>query len=116
MATYGGQFTLTMEHWDAEKKTMTRHTIDRVAEATNSLVLQGEDGSRLTLKVSQLDGSWSLYRSRALAVSEGDRVRALGRELKGVIKAKEQFTVTALENGAIRGSTPEPPKFPLSQF
>ena len=93
---------MVMEHWDAEKKTMTRHTIDRVAEATNSLVLQGEDGSRLTLKVSQLDGSWSLYRSRALAVSEGDRVRALGRELKGVIKAKEQFTVTALENGAIR--------------
>ncbi len=93
---------MVMEHWDAEKKTMTRHTIDRVAEATNSLVLQGEDGSRLTLKVSQLDGSWSLYRSRTLTVSEGDRVRALGRELKGGIKAKEQFTVTALENGAIR--------------
>ncbi|EFA3663845.1 conjugative transfer relaxase/helicase TraI [Escherichia coli] len=93
---------MVMEHWDAEKKTMTRHTIDRVAEATNSLVLQGEDGSRLTLKVSQLDGSWSLYRSRTLAVSEGDRLRALGRELKGAIKAKEQFTVTALENGAIR--------------
>ncbi|STI81242.1 conjugal transfer nickase/helicase TraI [Escherichia coli] len=62
---------------------MTRHTIDRVAEATNSLVLQGEDGSRLTLKVSQLDGSWSLYRSRTLTVSEGDRVRALGREAEG---------------------------------
>ncbi|MBA1712740.1 hypothetical protein G9H46_26110, partial [Escherichia coli] len=86
------------EQWDAEKKMMTRHTIDRVAEATNSLVLLGEDGSRLTLKVSQLDGSWSLYRSRTLAVSEGDRVRALGRELKGAIKAKEPFTVTALEN------------------
>lgn len=93
---------MVMERWDAEKKTMTRHTIDRVAEATNSLVLQGEDGSRLTLKVPQIDGSWSLYRSRTLAVSEGDRVRALGRELKGAIKAKEQFTVTALENGAIR--------------
>lgn len=93
---------MVMEHWDAEKKKMTRHTIDRVAEATNSLVLQGEDGSRLTLKLSQLDGSWSLYRSRTLAVSEGDRVRALGRELKGAIKAKEQFTVTALEYGAIR--------------
>ncbi|MCN2897060.1 conjugative transfer relaxase/helicase TraI [Escherichia coli] len=93
---------MVMEHWDAEKKMMTRHTIDRVAEATNSLVLLGEDGSRLTLKVPQLDGSWSLYRSRTLAVSEGDRVRALGRELKGAIKAKEQFTVTALENGAIR--------------
>ncbi|EJG5825416.1 TPA: conjugative transfer relaxase/helicase TraI [Escherichia coli] len=93
---------MVMEQWDAEKKMMTRHTIDRVAEATNSLVLLGEDGSRLTLKVSQLDGSWSLYRSRTLAVSEGDRVRALGRELKGAIKAKEPFTVTALENGAIR--------------
>ncbi|EDW6595136.1 conjugative transfer relaxase/helicase TraI [Salmonella enterica] len=93
---------MVMEQWDAEKKTMTRHTIDRVAEATNSLVLQGEDGRRLTLKVSQLDGSWSLYRSRTLAVSEGDRVRALGRELKGAIKAKEQFTVTGLEDGVVR--------------
>ncbi|EAM2857219.1 conjugative transfer relaxase/helicase TraI [Salmonella enterica] len=93
---------MVMEQWDAEKKTMTRHTIDRVAEATNSLVLQGEDGTRLTLKVTQLDGSWSLYRSRILEVSEGDRVRALGRELKGAIKAKEQFTVAGLENGAVR--------------
>ncbi len=93
---------MVMEQWDAEKKTMTRHTIDRVAEATNSLVLQGEDGSRLTLKVTQLDGSWSLYRSRTLEVSEGDRVRALGRELKGAIKAKEQFTVAGMENGVVR--------------
>lgn len=93
---------MVMERWDAEKKTMTRHTIDRVAEATNSLVLQGEGGSRLTLKVTQVDGSWSLYRSRTLAVSEGERVRALGRELKGAIKAKEQFTVAGLEDGAVR--------------
>ncbi|EFM0752143.1 conjugative transfer relaxase/helicase TraI [Salmonella enterica subsp. enterica serovar Bredeney] len=92
---------MVMEQWDAEKKTMTRHTIDRVAEATNSLVLQGEDGT-MTLKVTQLDGSWSLYRSRTLEVSEGDRVRALGRELKGAIKAKEQFTVAGLENGVVR--------------
>lgn len=92
---------MVMEQWDAEKKAMTRHTIDRVAEATNSLVLQGEDGTRLTLKVTQLDGSWSLYRSRTLEVSEGDRVRALGRELKGAIKAKEQFTVAGLENGVV---------------
>jgi len=93
---------MVMEQWDAEKKTMTRHTIDRVAEATNSLVLQGEDGSRLTLKVTQVDGSWSLYHSRTLDISEGDRVRALGREMKGAIKAKEQFTVAGLENGAVR--------------
>jgi len=93
---------MVMEQWDAEKKTMTRHTIDRVAEATNSLVLQGEDGSRLTLKVTQVDGSWSLYRSRTLNISEGDRVRALGRELKGAIKAKDQFTVAGLGNGVVR--------------
>lgn len=93
---------MVMEQWDAEKKTMTRHTIDRVAEGTNSLVLQGEDGSRLTLKVTQVDGSWSLYRSRTLEVSEGERVRALGRELKGAIQAKDRFTVTGLENGAVR--------------
>lgn len=93
---------MVMEQWDAEKKTMTRHTIDRVAEATNSLVLQGDDGRRLTLKVTQVDASWSLYRSRTLEVSEGDRVRALGRELKGAIKAKEQFTVAGLEDGAVR--------------
>ncbi|EKK8547413.1 conjugative transfer relaxase/helicase TraI [Salmonella enterica] len=93
---------MVMEQWDAEKKTMTRHTIDRVAEGTNSLVLQGEDGSRLTLKVTQVDGSWSLYRSRTLEVSEGEHVRALGRELKGAIKAKEQFTVAGLEDGAVR--------------
>ena len=93
---------MVMEQWDAEKKMMTRHTIDRVAEATNSLVLQGEDGSRLTLKVTQVDGSWSLYRSRTLDISEGDRVRALGRELKGAIKAKEQFTVAGMENSVVR--------------
>ncbi|WP_320744635.1 conjugative transfer relaxase/helicase TraI [Enterobacter sp. 276E10] len=93
---------MVMEQWDTEKKTMTRHTIDRVAEATNSLVLQGEDGRRQTLKVTQVDGSWSLYRSRTLDISEGDRVRALGRELKGAIRAKEQYTVAGLENGVVR--------------
>lgn len=93
---------MVMEQWNAEKKAMTRHTIDRVAEATNSLVLQGEDGRRLTLKVTQVDGSWSLYRSRTMEVSEGDRIRALGRELKGAIQAKKQFTVAGLENGAVR--------------
>lgn len=93
---------MVMEQWSAEKKVMNRHTIDRVAEATNSLVLQGENGSSLTLKITQIDGSWSLFRSRTLEVSVGDRIRALGRELKGVIKAKEQMTVIRLEAGSVR--------------
>lgn len=93
---------MVMEQWNARKKVMTRYTIDRVAETTNSLVLQGEDGLRRTLKVTQVDGSWSVYHSRSLVVSEGDRVRALGRELKGAIRAKAQMTVTGLEEGAVR--------------
>lgn len=93
---------MVMEQWDTEKKSMTRYTIDRVAEATNSLVLQGEKGSRLILKITRVDGNWSLYCSRTLNLSEGDRVRALGRELKGAIRAKDQMMVTGLEAGAIR--------------
>ncbi|HHE0256806.1 TPA: conjugative transfer relaxase/helicase TraI [Yersinia enterocolitica] len=93
---------MVMEQWDAQKKTLTRYTVDRVAEATNSLVLVPESGERQILRVTQLDSSWSLYRSRSLEVAEGDRVRALGRELKGAIKAKEQMTVIGLEEGAVR--------------
>ncbi|MGE4944201.1 conjugative transfer relaxase/helicase TraI [Yersinia enterocolitica] len=93
---------MVMEQWDAQKKTLTRYTVDRVAEATNSLVLVPESGERQTLRVTQLDSSWSLYRSRSLEVAEGDRVRALGRELKGAIKAKEPMTVMGLEEGAVR--------------
>nr|WP_241391774.1 MULTISPECIES: conjugative transfer relaxase/helicase TraI [Serratia]ULG12068.1 conjugative transfer relaxase/helicase TraI [Serratia entomophila]ULG12413.1 conjugative transfer relaxase/helicase TraI [Serratia entomophila]ULG18360.1 conjugative transfer relaxase/helicase TraI [Serratia proteamaculans] len=92
---------MVMEQWDAQKKTLTRYTVDRVAEATNSLVLVPESGERQTLRVTQLDSSWSLYRSRSLEVAEGDRVRALGRELKGAIRAKEQMTVVGLEEGAV---------------
>ncbi len=93
---------MVMEQWDAQKKTLTRYTVDRVAEATNSLVLVPESGERQTLRVTQLDSSWSLYRSRSLEVAEGDRVRALGRELKGAIKAKEPMTVMGLEEDAVR--------------
>lgn len=93
---------MVMEQWDAKKKTLTRYTVDRVAEATNSLVLVPESGERQTLRVTQLDSSWSLYRSRSLEVAEGDRVRALGRELKGAIKAKEPMTVMGLEEGVVR--------------
>ncbi|WP_447887217.1 conjugative transfer relaxase/helicase TraI [Serratia fonticola] len=93
---------MVMEQWDAQKKSMTRYTVDRVAEATNSLVLQSEGGERLTLRVTQIDGSWSLFRTRTLEVAEGDRIRALGRELKGAIRAKDQMTVAGLEDGAIR--------------
>ncbi|MGT3244669.1 conjugative transfer relaxase/helicase TraI [Yersinia enterocolitica] len=93
---------MVMEQWDAESKTMTRYTIDRVAEATHSLVLVAENGARQTQRIRQLDGSWSLYRQRTLPLSTGDKVKALGRELKGAIRAQDSMTVIGLDAGAVR--------------
>lgn len=93
---------MVMERWDAESKTMTRYTIDRVAEATHSLVLVAENGARQTQRIRQLDGSWSLYRQRTLQLATGDKVKALGRELNGAIWAQDSMTVVGLEAGAVR--------------
>ncbi|MFV8762099.1 conjugative transfer relaxase/helicase TraI [Yersinia enterocolitica] len=93
---------MVMEQWDAESKTMTRYTIDRVAEATHSLVLVAENGARQTQRIRQLDGSWSLYRQRTLLLATGDKVKALGRELKGAIRAQDSMTVIGLDAGAVR--------------
>ena len=93
---------MVMEQWDAEKKTMTRYTIDRVADMTNSLVLQAEDGSRRVLKLTKTDSSWSLYRSSDITVSEGDRVRALGRESAGKILSGTRLTVSGMEQEGLR--------------
>ncbi|EOV4132896.1 hypothetical protein ACONXG_004466, partial [Yersinia enterocolitica] len=67
---------MVMEQWDAESKTMTRYTIDRVAEVTHSLMLVDENGARQTQRIRQLDGSWSLYRQRTLQLATGDKVKA----------------------------------------
>lgn len=92
---------MVMEQWDSEKRTMKRYTIDRVADKTNALVLVSETGERQVQKVSQLDGSWSLFRAKTLDVAQGDELRALGREAKGSIKAGERYTVQSTENGKL---------------
>lgn len=92
---------MVMEQWNSEKREMTRYSIDRVADKTNSLVLVSEAGERQVQKISQLDGSWSLFRAKALDVALGDEVRALGREAKGSIKAGERYTVQSTEDGKL---------------
>lgn len=92
---------MVMEQWSSEKREMTRYSIDRVADKTNSLVLVSEGGERLVQKVSKLDGSWSLFRAKTLSVSQGDELRALGREAKGSIKAGELYTVQSTDDGKL---------------
>ncbi|MEG5888122.1 conjugative transfer relaxase/helicase TraI [Enterobacter ludwigii] len=89
---------MVMEQWNSEKREMTRFSIDRVADKTNSLVLVSEAGERQVQKISQLDGSWSLFRAKTLDVAQGDEVRTLGREAKGSIKAGERYTVQSTED------------------
>ena len=92
---------MVMEQWSSEKREMTRYSIDRVADKTKSLVLVSEGGVRLVQKVSKLDSSWSLFRSKTLSVASGDELRALGREAKGSIKADESYTVQSTDDGKL---------------
>jgi conjugative transfer relaxase protein TraI len=92
---------MVMEQWDKEDKTMSRYTIDRVAEHNNSLVLKAEDGSTSLHRISQLDGSWSLYRPQTLNMAAGERLRVLGREAGGKLKAGTELTVTRPEGGQL---------------
>ncbi|EPZ8357892.1 conjugative transfer relaxase/helicase TraI [Enterobacter hormaechei] len=92
---------MVMEQWSSEKREMTRYSIDRVADKTNSLVLVSEAGERLVQKISKLDGSWSLFRAKTLSVAQGDELRALGREAKGSIKAGERYTVQSTDEGKL---------------
>lgn len=92
---------MVMEQWSSEKREMTRYSIDRVADKTNSLVLVSEAGERLVQKISKLDGSWSLFRAKTLSVAEGDELRTLGCEAKGSIKAGERYTVQSTDEGKL---------------
>ncbi|MBK5145532.1 conjugative transfer relaxase/helicase TraI [Budviciaceae bacterium BWR-B9] len=89
-----------MEVWNAESKQRTRYQVDRVTESTNTLTLVNEEGTRVE-KISQLDGNWSLYKPGELAVAEGDNLKALGRELKGDIKARDRMIVVGIGDNSI---------------
>ena len=92
---------MVMERWDSDSKSMVRYTIDRVAEHNNSLVLKTEDGQQQVQRVSQLDGNWSLFRSRSLEMAAGDRLRVLGREAQGQLKSGMSLTVDSIGTGQL---------------
>ncbi|WP_072932119.1 conjugative transfer relaxase/helicase TraI [Nissabacter archeti] len=89
---------MVMERWDSEAKAMTRYTIDRVTEMSNTLTLQDAEGNSRVEKISKLDSQWSLYKAQTLNVAEGDTLQVLGREEKGALKARDQVQVTGVSD------------------
>ncbi|MBF7982116.1 MULTISPECIES: conjugative transfer relaxase/helicase TraI [Rahnella] len=92
---------MVMEQWDRETKTMSRYSIDRVAESTNTLRLVSETGDVRVEKISGLDSSWSAYTNKTLPVATGEPLMAVGRELEGKIKARDGLIVTGFVGGGV---------------
>ncbi|WP_314723314.1 conjugative transfer relaxase/helicase TraI [Rahnella variigena] len=92
---------MVMEQWDKDTKTMTRYSVDRVTDSTNTLRLVSETGEVRVEKISGLDSSWSAFASKTLPVAIGEPLTAVGRELEGKIKARDGLTVTGFVDGGI---------------
>ncbi|WP_205411433.1 conjugative transfer relaxase/helicase TraI [Candidatus Fukatsuia symbiotica] len=92
---------MVMEQWDNEKKTMHRYQIDRVIDSTNTLQLTSETGHVRAEKINKLDSSWSLFAQKQMTIAVGEQLRAVGREMKGKIKAHETLKVTAISKTGV---------------
>lgn len=76
-----------------------RYTIDRVSAETRTLMLVGEDGQRQGMKLSQVDSSWSLYRSQTVDIAEGEKLTWLARQ--GKQRAGDSVTVTGVRKNSL---------------
>ncbi|WP_159282615.1 conjugative transfer relaxase/helicase TraI, partial [Rahnella variigena] len=92
---------MVMEQWDKDTKTMTRYSVDRVTDSTNTLRLVSETGEVRVEKISGLDSSWSAFANKTLPVAIGEPLMAVGRELEGKIKARDGLTVTGFVDGGV---------------
>jgi conjugative transfer relaxase protein TraI len=92
---------MVMEQWDKDTKTMTRYSVDRVTDSTNTLRLVSETGEVRVEKISGLNSSWSAFVNKTLPVAIGEPLMAVGRELEGKIKARDGLTVTGFVDGGI---------------
>ncbi|WP_447867711.1 conjugative transfer relaxase/helicase TraI [Rahnella bonaserana] len=92
---------MVMEQWDKDTKTMTRYSVDRVTDSTNTLRLVSETGEVRVEKISGLDSSWSAFANKTLPVAIGEPLMAVGRELEGKIKARDGLTVTGFVEGGV---------------
>lgn len=92
---------MVMERWNADEKNMERWRIDRVGAETSVLRLVNEAGEQQHQKISQIDASWSLFKSRTLEVAPGDLLRVTGREAKGKLKAQDVVSVVSASDGVV---------------
>lgn len=90
---------MVLEQRSADSRAPQRYTIDRVSAETRTLMLVGEDGRRQGMKLSQVDSSWSLYRSQTVDIAEGEKLTWLARQ--GKQRAGDSVTVTAVRKNRL---------------
>lgn len=90
---------MVLEQRAPDSRAPQRYTIDRVSAETRTLMLVGEDGQRQGMKLSQVDSSWSLYRSQAIDIAEGEKLTWLARQ--GKQRAGDSVTVTAVRKNSL---------------
>jgi conjugative transfer relaxase protein TraI len=92
---------MVLERWDAQARTRTRWQVDRVNPDTRTLVLNGVEGQRETVRIGMLDSNWSAYCPASLQVAHGDRLQVLARLPDTRLCAGEQVTVTGVGEGTL---------------
>lgn len=90
---------MVLEQRAPDSRAPQRYTIDRVSAETRTLMLVGEDGQRQGMKLSQVDSNWSLYRSQAIDIAEGEKLTWLARQ--GKQRAGDSVTVTAVRKNSL---------------
>jgi len=90
---------MVLEQRAPDSRVPQRYTIDRVSAETRTLMLVGEDGQRQGMKLSQVDSSWSLYRSQIVDIAEGEKLTWLARQ--GKQRAGDSVTVTAVRKNSL---------------
>lgn len=90
---------MVLEQRAPDSRVSQRYTIDRVSAETRTLMLVGEDGQRQGMKISQVDSSWSLYRSQTVDIAEGEKLTWLARQ--GKQRAGDSVTVTAVRKNSL---------------
>lgn len=90
---------MVLEQRSPDSRVSQRYTIDCVSAETRTLMLVGEDGQRQGMKLSQVDSSWSLYRSQTVDIAEGEKLTWLARQ--GKQRADDSVTVTAVRKNSL---------------
>ncbi|HEY3987482.1 conjugative transfer relaxase/helicase TraI [Cedecea sp.] len=90
---------MVLEQRPPDSRASQRYTIDRVSAETRTVMLVGEDGQRHGVKLSQVDSSWSLYRSQTVDIAEGEKLTWLAQQ--GKQRAGDSVTVTAVRKNSL---------------